>query len=317
MGANNPGPGDSAAKNTSIDARLDHRLKSRTAAVSIASNATLIALKLAVGVLSGSIAIISEALHSGSDLVAALIAFWSVRRAAQPPDERHHYGHEKVENVSGAVEAMLIIAAAGVIIYEGVMKIVEGPTIDFVWLGIAVMLISGVVNLIVSTRVLYPVARRTESAALEADAAHLLTDVYTSFGVAGGLLVVEVTGWEYFDPLIAIAVAVLIIRTGYRLVVQSTRVLLDETLPEQELEEIRRCVAEHRGDIIAGYHKLRARRAGSRRHVDLHVVVDERLTVAEAHDVAEHIEKDIRACIPNTDVLVHIEPRSPQRYEGD
>ncbi|NLE22610.1 MAG: cation transporter [Actinobacteria bacterium] len=299
-----------------VDARLDHRLKARTAAVSIASNAMLIALKLVVGILSGSIAIVSEALHSGSDLVAALIAFWSVRQAAQPPDERHHYGHEKVENVSGAVEAMLIIAAAGVIVFEGVMKIVEGPTIDFVWLGIAVMLVSGVVNLVVSTRILYPVARRTESAALEADAAHLLTDVYTSFGVAGGLVLVEVTGWAYFDPLIAIAVAVLIIKTGYRLVVQSTRVLLDETLPERELAEIRSCVSEHRGDIIAGYHKLRARRAGSRRHVDLHVVVDEGLTVGEAHEVAEHIEEDIRTCLPNTDVLVHIEPRAPERYEG-
>ena len=162
---------------------------------------------------------------------------------------------------------------------------------------------------------LYPVARRTQSAALEADAAHLLTDVYTSFGVAFGLLLVKITGWPYFDPIAAIAVAVLIIKTGYDLVMQSTRVLLDETLPEDELEEIRRCVREHRGDIISGYHKLRARRAGSRRHVDLHVIVDEDLTVAEAHDIAEHIEDDIRACVPNTDVLVHVEPRSPDRFE--
>jgi cation diffusion facilitator family transporter len=299
------------------DARLDHKLKSRAAAVSIASNATLIVFKLVAGILSGSIAIISEALHSGSDLVAALIAFWSVRRAAEPPDERHHYGHEKVENLSGVVEALLIIAAAGVIIYEAVAKILDGPEIDHIWLGVGVMFVSGVVNLIVSGKVLYPVARRTESAALEADAAHLRTDVYTSFGVAGGLLLVKLTGWEYFDPVISIAVAVLIVKTGYELVMQSTRVLLDETLPEDELEEIRRCVSEHRGDIIAGYHKLRARRAGSRRHVDLHIVVDETLTVAEAHDVAEHIEEDIRACIPNTDVLVHVEPRAPDRFEGD
>jgi cation diffusion facilitator family transporter len=314
MGANQRTPADPAAPS---DDRLDHKLKSRAAATSIASNAVLIAFKLVAGILSGSIAIISEALHSGSDLVAALIAYWSVRRAAEPPDERHHYGHEKVENLSGVVEALLIIAAAGVIIYEGIMKIVDGPEIDHVWLGIGVMVVSGVVNLIVSRRVLYPVARRTDSAALEADAAHLTTDVYTSFGVAGGLLLVKLTGWEYFDPIIAIAVAVLIIRTGYELVIASTRVLLDETLPEGELEIIRRCVRDHRGDIIAGYHKLRARRAGSRRHVDLHVVVDESLTVGEAHAVAEHIEDDIRACIPNTDVLVHVEPRSPHRYEGD
>ena len=179
------------------------------------------------------------------------------------------------------------------------------------------MVVSGVTNLIVSRKVLYPVARRTQSAALEADAAHLLTDVYTSFGVAFGLLLVKITGWAYFDPIAAIAVAVLIIKTGYDLVMQSTRVLLDETLPDEELEEIRRCVREHRGDIISGYHKLRARRAGSRRHVDLHVVVDPDLTITEAHDIAEHIEDDIRACIPNTDVLVHVEPRAPDRFEGD
>jgi len=294
----------------------NHALKSRAAAISIASNSVLIAFKLAVGILSGSIAIISEALHSGSDLLAALIAFWSVRRAAQPPDEGHPYGHEKFENLSGVIEALLIIAAAAVIIYEGVMKIIDGPSLDRIWLGIGVMVVSGVVNLVVSLRVLYPAARRTQSAALEADAAHLLTDVYTSFGVAAGLLLVKVTGWPYFDPIAAIAVALIIIRTGYGLVVQSTRVLLDETLPDEELEEIRRCVREHSGDIIWGYHKLRARRAGSRRHVDLHVTVDDDLSVAEAHDIAEHIEADIRACVPNTDVLVHVEPRSHERVDG-
>jgi cation diffusion facilitator family transporter len=292
------------------------RLKSRAAAVSIASNSALIVFKLVVGIMSGSIAIISEALHSGSDLVAAIIAFYSVRKAAEPPDLHHHYGHEKVENLSGVIEALLIIAAAGVIIYEGVLKIVHGPHIDHIWLGIGVMLVSGVVNLVVSRKVLYPVARRTQSAALEADAAHLLTDVYTSFGVAGGLLLVKLTGWSYFDPVAAIAVAVLIIRTGYLLVVQSTKVLLDQTLPEEELEEIRRCVTDHRGDLIWGYHKLRARQAGSRRHVDLHITVDETLTVAEAHETAEHIAADIRACVPNADVLVHIEPRSHERDDG-
>ena len=298
------------------DDLTDTRLKSRAAAVSIVSNSALIVFKLVVGIMSGSIAIISEALHSGSDLVAAIIAFYSVRKAAVPPDLHHHYGHEKVENLSGVIEALLIIAAAGVIIYEGVLKIISGPHIDHIWLGIAVMVVSGVVNLVVSRKVLYPVARRTQSAALEADAAHLLTDVYTSFGVAGGLLLVKLTGWELLDPIAAIAVALLIIRTGYQLVVQSTRVLLDQTLPEEELEEVRRCVKDHRGDLIIGYHRLRARQAGNRRHIDLHVTVDESLTVAAAHEIAEHIAADIRDCVPNSDVLVHIEPRSHEREDG-
>jgi cation diffusion facilitator family transporter len=295
------------------DYLTDRRLKSRAAAISIASNAALIVFKLVVGLLSGSIAIISEALHSGSDLVAALIAFYSVRKASQPPDVHHHYGHEKVENLSGVIEALLIIAAAGVIIYEGVRKIIEGPHLDHIWLGIAVMATSGVVNLLVSKKVLYPVARKTESAALEADAAHLLTDVYTSFGVAAGLLLVKITGWPYLDPIAAILVACLIIKTGYELVIQSTKVLLDQTLPEEELEVIRQCVMEHSGDLIWGYHKLRARQAGSRRHIDLHITVDDSLTVAQAHETAEHIEADIRECVPNADVLVHIEPRSHER----
>jgi cation diffusion facilitator family transporter len=298
------------------DDLTNHALKSRAAAISIASNSLLIVFKLVAGVLSGSIAIISEALHSGSDLVAALIAFFAVRRAAQPPDERHHYGHEKVENLSGVVEALLIIAAAVVIIVEAVHKLIDGVSIDFVWLGIAVMVVSGVVNLVVSRVVLYPVARRTQSAALEADAAHLQTDVYTSFGVAGGLLLVQLTGIEWIDPVAAMAVAGLIVHTGYSLVVGSTRVLLDETLEPEELEEIRRCIKDHKGTIIAGYHRLRARKAGSRRHIDLHVTVDESLSVGEAHDVAEHIAADIRECIPNADVLVHIEPLSHERVDG-
>lgn len=295
---------------------VNHGLKSRAAAVSIASNSILIVFKLVVGILSGSIAILSEALHSSSDLIAAVIAFLAVRRAAQPPDKLHHYGHEKVENLSGVIEALLIIAAAVVIIVEAVHKLIDGVTIDFVWLGIVVMTVSGVVNLIVSRAVLYPVARRTRSAALEADAAHLLTDVYTSFGVAGGLLVVQLTGIEWIDPVAAMAVAGLIVSTGYKLVMGSTRVLLDETLDPDELEEIRRCIKDHQGTIISGYHRLRARRAGSRRHIDLHVTVDESLSVGEAHEVAEHIAADIRDCIPNADVLVHIEPRSHERIDG-
>ncbi len=311
-----PPPADVPLASTLHAELHNHPLKARAAAVSIASNTTLIVFKLVVGLLSGSIAIISEALHSASDLVAAIVAFWSVRRAGEPADARHPYGHEKVENVSGVVEALLIIAAAGVIIYEAVRRLAGGPELDHVWLGIAVMAVSGIVNLIVSLRVLYPVARRTESAALEADAAHLLTDVYTSFGVAAGLLLVKITGQTVFDPLAAIVVAVVIVRTGYVLVVKSTRVLLDETLSDDELDEIRRCLRDHRGDIISGYHKLRARRAGSRRHIDLHITVDERLTIAEAHDAAEHIAADIRACIPNADVMVHVEPRSHERDDG-
>lgn len=295
--------------------RENHGLKARAAIVSIAANAVLIVFKLVVGIVSGSIGIISEAVHSGSDLAAALITFYSVRKAAKPADLDHRYGHEKVENVSGVTEALLIFGAALVIVYEAVQKLIHGLHLDHVWLGVAVMSLSAAVNLVVALVIMYPIARRTDSAALKADAAHHLTDVYTSAGIAIGLTLVKLTGVAAFDPIGAIVVAVLIFYTAYSLTVESTRVLLDETLPEDELTLIRQCVKDHRGDIITGYHRLRARRAGSRRHIDLHVTVDEHMTVGEAHDVAEHIMADIRGCIPNADVLVHVEPRSYERED--
>ena len=302
-----------------MSAVLDHNshgAKSRAAAISIISNASLIVFKLVIGLMSGSISIMSEALHSGSDLVASVIAFFSVRQSAKPADDSHRYGHEKMENVSGVLEALLILVAAVVIIVEGVHKIIDGVELEHVWLGVAVMLVSAIVNLVVSRLVLDPVARATDSAALEADAAHLMTDVYTSLGVAFGLTLVQITGYALFDPIAAITVACLIIVTAFRLIRNSTRILLDATLPADELELIRKCVADHRGDLIIGYHKLRARQAGSRRHIDLHIVVDDAMTVGEAHDVAEHIQRDIQACVPNSDVLVHVEPAEHDREDG-
>ena len=286
----------------------NHGLKSRAAWVSIFSNTTLIVFKLIVGLLSGSISIMSEALHSGSDLIASIIALVSVRAAAKPADPSHRYGHEKVENVSGIVEGLLIWAAAIVIVVEAVHKLIDGVELEHVELAIAVMIISGVANLIVSKGYLYPVARRTDSAALEADAAHLLTDVYTSFGVAAGLTLVKITDKTFLDPVAAIVVAMFIMTTAWRLVSHSTRVLLDEALPDDELEMIREKVAEHRGELIIGYHKLRTRRAGSKRHIDLHITVPDEMTVGTAHDVAEHITRDLEEMIPHAEVLVHIEP---------
>jgi len=292
------------------------RAKVRAAGLSIASNSLLVAGKLVVGVLTGSISILSEAAHSASDLVAALIAFFSVRAAARPPDEDHHYGHSKIENVSGVIEALLIFAAAVWIIVESVDKLVHGQTIERLWLAVGVMAGSAILNFVVSEGVLYPTARKTESAALEADAAHLRTDVYTSVGVVVGLILVRLTGMTWLDPVFAILIALLITVTAYRLIMRSTRVLLDEALPQTEMELVRRCVESHRGDIIVDYHRLRARRAGSHRYIDLHIQVDEHLTVAEAHDIAHHIAADVRECLQNVDVLVHTEPHREREVDG-
>ena len=286
--------------------------KARAAWASIVSNSVLIAFKLVVGLLSGSIGIISEAVHSSSDLIAAVIAFYSVREAAKPADLKHRYGHEKVENVSGVAEGMLIFLAAVVIIYEAVQKLMHGLHIDHLWLAIGVMGVSAAANIGVS-QFLYPIARKTESAALEADAAHLRTDVYTSLGVAAGLILVRLTGKTFFDPVLAIVIALVIIHTAYKLMSASTRVLLDEALPDDELAVIRETVREHKGDLIVGYHQLRTRQAGSKRHIDLHITVDDDLTIGQAHDIAEHIIADIQRRIPNAQVLVHVEPRSEER----
>ena len=295
----------------------NHALKSRAAAISIASNSALIVFKLVVGIMSGSIAIISEALHSGSDLVAAIIAFYSVRKAAKPPDLHHHYGHEKVENLSGVIEALLIIAAAGVIIYEGVHKIIDGPHIDHVWLGIAVMVVSGVVNLVVSQQRPLPgrAAHRVGGArGRRRPPAHRRVHVVRRRRrpAAGE----DHRAGRCFDPIAAIAVAVLIIWTGYQLVIQSTQVLLDQTLPEEELEQIRamRQRASRRPHLGLPQAARPAGRQPAPHRPAHHRRRD--LTVAEAHEIAEHIAADIRGCVPNADVLVHIEPRSHERDDG-
>jgi cation diffusion facilitator family transporter len=296
------------------DRAEDDRLKARAAWVSIAANGVLIAFKLVVGVISGSIGIISEAVHSATDLVAAVIALVSVRQAARPADRRHLYGHEKVENLSGVIEGGIIFAAGVAIVVEAVQHLISGETLDHIPLAIAVMLVSAAVN-IGLTAYLSAAARRTDSPALRADAANHLTDVYTSLSVTAGLVLIEVTGRTFFDPVLAIVVAVLIMWTAWRIVSSSTRVLLDEALPDDELAVVRATVAEHRGELIIGYHKLRARQAGAKHLIDLHITVPSDMTVAAAHQIAEHIENDIAERLPHTEVLVHIEPGSHERRD--
>ncbi len=195
---------------------------------------------------------------------------------------------------------------------EAVRHLISGETLDHVPLAIAVMLVSAAVN-VGLTSYLSRTARRTGSPALQADAANHLTDIYTSLGVAGGLALIELTGRTFFDPVLAIAVAGLIMWTAWRVVSHSTRVLLDEALPDDELAIVRATVAEHRGELIIGYHKLRARHAGARHLIDLHITVPGDMTVAAAHEIADHIESDIAERLPNTEVLVHIEPASHER----
>ena len=277
-----------------------------TARLSVFSNSILMVLKLFVGMVTGSVSVVSEALHSGLDLVAALIAFLSVRQAAKPPDETHRYGHGKIENVSGVIEAILIFVAAVWIIVEAIRRLIRGGAVASVGYGIVIMAFSAVVNLVIS-EILFRVARKTESIALEADALHLRTDVYTSIGVVAGLGLLRVTGLHVLDPLVALGVAALIIKAAWELTMAAFRPLLDAALPKDEESQIIAAIQEHSADFIE-FHKLRARRAGAERHVDLHLVVHRDQAVAEVHRLCDEIEAAIRRRFPQTDVLIHMEP---------
>ena len=282
-------------------------LKRGAARLSVLSNATLVAAKLAVGILSGSVSVLSEAVHSGIDLVAAGIAWYSVRESGKPADEDHHFGHGKIENVAGTIEAVLIFAAALYIVFEAAGKIRSGGgEIASLGLGAAVMGVSAVANYLVS-RHLLSVAAVTDSVALEADAMHLRTDVYTSVGVLGGLLAIKITGIALLDPIVAIAVAVMIAKAAWDLTKAAFFHILDVKLPEDEEAVIHEVLRDFREHLIE-YHKLRTRKSGHIRHIDMHLVVPRQMTVETAHALSHRISAEVERRLPYSHMLVHIEP---------
>jgi cation diffusion facilitator family transporter len=285
------------------------RTKSGAAALSIASNSILIAAKLAAGAITGSIAILTEAVHSLIDLVASVIAFASVRKSDEPADREHPYGHGKVESLAATIEGMLILVGAGIIVYEATHRLVVGAEIEKLGVGIAVMGLSLVVNLVVSS-ILGRQARRHESLALEGDAAHLRTDAFTSAGVLAGLALVQLTGSDAFDSITALVVAAVIVIAGIRIIRRSSEVLVDEVLPDAEMDRIEAAIAAARAPEVAGYHKLRARRAGSQRYIDLHVQFRSGTSLERAHELAHAVRGAIEAELPAADVLIHVEPES-------
>ncbi len=288
------------------------RTKSGAATLSIASNALLIALKIAAGALTGSIAIITEAAHSSIDLLASVIALISVRKADEPPDPEHPYGHEKVENLAAAIEGMLILVGAGIIVYEATRRLVEGSEVTHLGVGMAVIGFSALTNLVVSAN-LARRARQFGSPALAGDAAHLRADAVTSLGVLAGLALVQVTGNPVFDPIAALVVAAAIVFAGIRILTGSSRVLVDEAPPPEELDRIEAAIAAARPPEMVGYHKLRARRAGVRRYIDLHVQFRSGTTLEHAHSLAHTLRSAIEAEIPRSEVLIHVEPEGAFR----
>jgi cation diffusion facilitator family transporter len=282
------------------------RRKIRAAYLSVASNSLLVVAKLVVGFLMGSVAIISEAVHSGMDLLAAMLATYAVRKAAHPPDEGHAFGHGKFEDLSGTIEAALIIIAAAIIIIESLRRLVDMEAIELPLLGVAVMGVSAGVNWGVSWY-LFKVARETESVALEADALHLRTDVYTSLGVMVAMLIINYTEWYWVDPVVAIGVAALIAYAAYELTRRTVSDLVDAPLPPDEQAKVKKILREHVGMHI-GWDSIRTRRAGPDRHIDLHLHFPPSMPVKEAHGIAHHIQEDIEKTLPRSHVLIHLEP---------
>jgi cation diffusion facilitator family transporter len=287
--------------------------KRNVALLSVASNSFLVAFKLIIGLFIGSVSVISEAIHSGVDLVAAIIAFFAVKTAGKPADDRHTFGHGKFENLSGTIEALLIFVAAGWIIYEAINKLLHPSEIEQVGLGIVIMAISAIFNFFVSQR-LFKVGKESDSLALLADGWHLRTDVYTSAGVAVGLILYYMSkflfpqyNFYWIDPVIAILVALLILKAAYQLTVQSTGGLLDEKLPKEEEKKILDIIHSKEPRILS-YHNFKTRKAGAERFIEFHLIVDAAMSVKDAHDICDEITDEIKTGLHRSIVMIHTEP---------
>jgi cation diffusion facilitator family transporter len=286
-------------------------VRTKAAWFSVLSNTVLMCTKFVVGAMIGSISVISEAIHSANDLLASFIALFAVKNSTRPPDKEHPYGHGKIENISGTIEAVLIFLAAGLIIKEAVEKIkiiTEGGTVVSPGWGIAVMGFSALLNFLISTYLL-KVGRAHDSVALEADGMHLRTDVYTSLGVFLGLILIKFTGLQILDPIAAILVAVLIIKAAYDLTQKAFRPLMDAALEDETVALTESILQECCNEYIE-YHDLRTRKAGRESHIDLHLVIRSDKSIQEAHELCDLIEGKINSKIPYSHVLIHVEPDS-------
>jgi len=268
----------------------------------------LIVLKVVVAVITGSISILAQAVDSFLDLFAMAITLFAVGMAIRPADEEHPFGHGKVEGISAIVQAVLIFTAGGLIIYSAVHRIIVGVTIELTEAGMGIMLVSIIVSVLLS-RHLLKVSRTTDSIALEASARNIAADVYSAAGVLAGLVVIRFTGLNILDPIIALLVALLILKAAYDVLRKSFGGLIDVRLPKREEGEIMSCIMEHGGELV-GFHKLRTRKAGSQRYIDLHLVMPKNASLEEAHRMCDHLEQDIENRLRRASITIHVEPCS-------
>jgi len=282
--------------------------KENAVKLSIAWITLLIALQIITSIITGSISIRADAVHSALDLIAAVITFIGVKISGRPADERHPFGHGKAENISSTVVAGLIFAAAIAIIYSAINRLITKTPLELVELGIYVTAAAVVVDYLIS-RYLLKMSRKTGSIALEAQAGHVFSDALSSIAILAGLILVRLTGLNMLDPIVALLVALLIIRVGYTTIRKSFGGLVDVRLPKAEEVEIKSCIIEHYSELV-GFHKLRTRKAGSQRYIDLHLVMPKNASVDEAHRMCDHLEQDIENRLHHTSVTIHVEPCS-------
>jgi cation diffusion facilitator family transporter len=283
--------------------------------LSISAALATIVLKTIAYFVTGSVGLLSDALESGVNLIAALFALFAIRLAEAPADEEHAYGHDKAEYFSSGLEGLLIFGAALGIMISAILRLMSPRPLESIGPGLAVSVVASLVNFAVS-RVLFRAGKTHRSITLEADAHHLMTDVWTSAGVVVGVGLVVVTGWLWLDPIIAIAMALHIARTGGGLVYESGMGLLDRAIPEAERAHIEATLERFRAEG-ATWHALRTRQAGSRRFVTVHILVPGDWTVTRGHDLLERIEREIRHLSPKTMVMTHLEPIEDPRAHDD
>jgi cation diffusion facilitator family transporter len=291
----------------------DHeRAKRRATALSLAYNVLFTAAKLVAALLTGSMSLLSEALHSATDIVASTLAYIGVRAASAPPDERHPYGHGKIETLAGFGESILLFLMVLYLIGEGIHRLVSGVQLESLEVGVVVMALSTISSLLVGRYVLC-VGRRTHSLALLSNGQHLMVDFWTSAGVLLALLLIQLTGWTPIDPLLAIGIALWLLRGAWRLSSQAFHDLIDQRLPDEEIEHIDSVI---RSDPrVISYHKLRTRRSGAMRYIDLHIVVPADWSLQQAHAVADELEKRLERELAPAQVVIHVDPYDPLKAQ--
>lgn len=280
-------------------------LKRRAAGVSVAFNVVSLAVKLVAAVLTGSVSLLSEAIHSGSDVFTSALAWLGVRAAAVPPDEEHPYGHGKIESLTGFGEAIMLIGIVGYVGFEAIHRLMVGAEVQQVDLGIGVMAASSVGSFL-TARYVGGIGARARSLALLSNSQHLMADCVTSLGVMAALVITKLTGWVAADAWFALLFGAWLAYGAIRLVRAAFHELIDIRLPDEDVARIRAILDAH-PDLL-GYHRLRSRSSGGYRNIDLHIVVPSEWTLVRAHDLADHLEKEIAAVLAPANVVIHVDP---------